>query len=287
MNAPSFRDYGFDVRHPFMVKQTPFIQGSKIVIVDLYVYSLDQGMYIVSLDASGTKLSIVTVVPPMFSDPNRLAQEYALEGDRDALLTSHVETTNVIRRDHPNGVHYSPPQVITLPFACEQEFQKGMIWNEGSVELFQFFERTGTPSPHQYSPVLRITLRSVQKAITEYWNQPTVTRGCRTPPGGRAPGGGGGAGGGVPPAGVGGGGMPGGGGGGGPGAQAHPGGPPPAHARAADVGGEAAAAAAAAANVPLPGGLLAQQAMAAQRAAARAEQRNRMAQEGLPRAVPV
>ena len=295
MNAPSFRDYGFDVRHPFMVKQTPFIQGSKIVIVDLYVYSLDQGMYIVSLDASGTKLSIVTVVPPMFSDPNRLAQEYALEGNRDALLTSHVETTNVIRRDHPNGVHYSPPQVITLPFACEQEFQKGMIWNEGSVELFQFFERTGTPSPHQYSSVLRITLRSVQKAITEYWNQPTVTRGCRTPPGGRAPpgvgggggGGGGGAGGGVPAAGVGGGGMPGGGGGGGPGAQAHPGGPPPAHARAADVGGEAAAAAAAAANVPLPGGLLAQQAMAAQRAAARAEQRNRMAQEGLRRAVPV
>ena len=196
MNAPSFRDYGFDVRHPFMVKQTPFIQGSKIVIVDLYVYSLDQGMYIVSLDASGTKLSIVTVVPPMFSDPNRLAQEYALEGDRDALLTSHVETTNVIRRDHPNGVHYSPPQVITLPFACEQEFQKGMIWNEGSVELFQFFERTGTPSPHQYSSVLRITLRSVQKAITEYWNQPTVTQGCHNPPGGGAGGGGGGGGGG-------------------------------------------------------------------------------------------
>ena len=79
--------------------------------------------------------------------------------------------------------------------------------------------------------------------------------------GGVGGGGAGGAGGGVPHAGVGvgGGGMPGG-GGGGPGAQAHPGGPPPAHARAADVGGEAAAAAAAAANVPLPGGLLAQQA---------------------------
>ena len=294
MNAPSYQVYDFTVRHPFMIKTTPFIEGSKVAIVDLYVYSLHQEMYRVSLDASGTKLSIVTVVPPMFSDPNRLAQEYALEGDRDALLTSHVETTNVIRRDHPNGVHYSPPQVITLPFACEQEFQKGMVWNEGNHQLYAFFVATGTPCPHQYSPVLRVTLRSVQKAITEEWNQPTITQGCLTPPGGRAPpgvgggggGGGGGAGGGVPQAVPGGGGMPGG-GGGGPGAQAHPGGPPPAHARAADVGGEAAAAAAAAANVPLPGGLLAQQAMAAQRAAARAEHRNRMAQEGLRRAVPV
>lgn len=219
---------------PCLVKEIPLSGREQKVVLDYHIVSLSENSFI--LDLIGSKVvSLSVVLPEPFLTVDRLTREYNLQGDRDALITSHNEVLEDMERHYGRGqVKVShPPQLVALPFPCEDDYEHEIIWNIGDDPLYQYLLGIGHNQPHQMLPVLRVTLRGLKKkSHTSAWRPgrvvggipgvPAAARGYVPPAaaaagaaaaaraaaaGGAAP-----VGGGVPPAPAGGGGVPAGGG---------------------------------------------------------------------------
>ena len=296
-SLPSYVPYKNKYEFPFFIKTTNFINGSRKAIVDFHCVSVHSTRFVIDVVHGGEYLSVAVELPANFVGSDRIAQEYAVQGDRDQLVGAHREVANRITQAY-QGHHMisRPPQLVKLPFQCEQALFTEVVWNVGDGLVFQDLSGMRHPSAHQMMPCLRATLTSVDKDKT--MNVAAASRvvpDAMNPPGGGGAGagygfplGGAGLGGGI--GGGGGGGVGGGGGGGGVGGVGAACGGGAGGRAAAGAAGAGAGEGGAAAGAPVPdevgsdgdgeggaagihvdGGLLFQQAIMAQRAAARAQ----------------
>lgn len=177
MSLSSFQAFCFDVRYPFMVFYTPFVRGRRYCVVDLLVLSMHESRYQVDIAENGMSILIGTEIPAFFTSSGRLEEEIPLQGDRDTLLAAHHELVDDIISHHGSReVMSTNPQVVKLPFPCDQDISKQMIWNEGDHLLYEMFRLDPDieQSWHQMHPILRITLKSNKKAQNRNWDQTKV-----------------------------------------------------------------------------------------------------------------
>ena len=212
--STAYKPYSLAVTFPYLIWSTHFDdQGRRKCMVDILVFSQHQNSFLADLDEAGTTVTLKVKLPESFITSNRLEDEIVHVGDRDALYASHHEATNLIAQNHGTDIVYSEEQKIKLPFACDLDFEKYIVWNTGDTLLFN--ELAENPdiglAHHQMMPVLRIELNSVKKRLNRGFGASRISG--RTPP--RMGGGGGGAAGGAGAGGGDRGGGRGGGGGGG------------------------------------------------------------------------
>ena len=160
-----------------MVFYTPFVGGRRFCVVDLLVLSMHESRYQVDIAENGMSILIGTEMPVFYTSSGRLEEEIPLQGDRDTLLAAHQEVVDlIISRHGSREVMSKNPQVIKLPFPCDQDISKQMIWNEGDHLLYEMFRLDPDieQSWHQMHPILRITLKSNKKAQNRTWDQTKV-----------------------------------------------------------------------------------------------------------------
>ena len=142
MVISSFQPFCFDVKFPFMVFYTHFVGRRRFCVVDLLVLSMHESRYQVDISENGMSILIGTEMPTFYTSSGRLEDEIPLQGDRDTLLAAHQEVVDlIISRHGSREVMSTNPQVIKLPFPCDQDISKQMIWNEGDHLLYEMFCR--------------------------------------------------------------------------------------------------------------------------------------------------
>jgi len=110
--------------------------------------------------------------------------------NRDQLISSHEEVLNDVTRHFGTENHMSDNQVILLPFACEPNVEKKLLWNQGDYFVYQqLSEREGFSEDlsKQFTPILRVTLRSVEATSNTTWNRSNVQRNVGEVPQARSP----------------------------------------------------------------------------------------------------
>ena len=149
---------------PCLVKTLPYTGRERKVVLDFHIVSLSDQHFVVDLVDSKI-VTLAVILPKVFLDANRLKLEYHLQGDRDALITSHNEVLEDIENHYGKGLLKvsHPPQMVALPFQCEADFEHEIIWNIGDEPLYQYLLSIGANQPHQMCPVLRVTLRGIEK----------------------------------------------------------------------------------------------------------------------------
>ena len=132
MAISSFQPFCFDVKFPFMVFYNHFVGGRRFCAVDLLVLSMHESRYQVDISEHGMFILIGTEMPAFYTSSGSLEDEIPLQGDRDTLLPAHQEVVDlIISRHGSHKVMSTNPQVIKLPFPCDQDISKQMIWNDG------------------------------------------------------------------------------------------------------------------------------------------------------------
>lgn len=196
--ALSFRCFSPNFNWPYLCFATQYIGTVRYCVVDFYVHAQDESRYEVNISQDGTKLFLSSEVPAFFFASERLADELELDGRRDAVMAAHAEAVDLVMEDMGSGVIKSEkPQVVVLPFACDQELTRELIWNEGDDRLFHKLSAHADLAHawHQMHCILRVSLKSAQKAKNRKWEGMKIAGGHRfSSPVGRTHGGGGGGG---------------------------------------------------------------------------------------------
>ena len=138
-----------------MVFYTPFVGGRSFCVVDLLVLSMHESRYQVDIAESGMSILIGTEIPVFYTSTSRLEEETPLQGDHGTLLAAHQEVVDLIISRHcSHEVMSKNPQVIKLPFPCDQDISKQMIWNESDHLLYEmfWFDPDIEQSWHQITP---------------------------------------------------------------------------------------------------------------------------------------
>lgn len=169
--------YSLKSHHPYIMMKTPYTDGNaRKVIIDIWVQSMHQDNFRVDINPEGTEVSVSMRMPDIFYDPARLGREMTLVGARDAIQNAFDEAVDKVMSDHGTSGIWTDPEVIPLPFKCDNEFTKVICWNEGDRQLFD--ELSADPNVerawHQMFPVLRVTLISSTKRLNKAWQAPTM-----------------------------------------------------------------------------------------------------------------
>jgi len=86
MSLTSYKNFSFRAQFPFIIKETTFIEGKKIVVIDLLVFPCGEDKWNVILNPQNDRQLLVRVaIPDCFANDGgaRLVDEYALEGNSD------------------------------------------------------------------------------------------------------------------------------------------------------------------------------------------------------------
>jgi len=160
-----FVAFSFDTVVPFRVVQTPLINDERTCLVDFFVHNVFQDKHAISLSTNGIGLSLLTQTLKKFVRPTLAAigEQFAIQGDRDSVVSGYEEVEDQIVEAHGQGPYQSgTPQVVVLPFACQQNFELDLVWCEGDDELMAWCDGEGLPP--QLMPVLRVVLKSLKKS---------------------------------------------------------------------------------------------------------------------------
>jgi len=159
-----FVAFSFNTVVPFKIIQTPLVDGERTCMVDFHVQSIFQDKHAVSLSSNGLRLFLQTESLRKYVRPSvaTLGEHFALQGDRDAIISGYEEVEDKIVEAHGQGPYCGDPQVVILPFACQQNFELDVAWDEGDDQLSDWCAGEGLPP--QMMPVLRIVLKSINKS---------------------------------------------------------------------------------------------------------------------------
>ena len=141
--------------------------GIRHAIICLHIVSVAEERIRVSLSPCGWYVVIYTLVPELLIDPHRLNDEFALQGDRDALLGGFMEAVNNVHVMFPAGRELvaDEPQVIRLPFRAEARFDQETVYHEGEFDLYEQLLNDGLnpDQAHQLQPILRLTFTGIDR----------------------------------------------------------------------------------------------------------------------------
>jgi hypothetical protein len=169
--------YSLKSHHPYIMMKTPYTDGNaRKVIIDIWVQSMHQDNFRVDINPEGTEVSVSMRVPDIFYDPARLGREMTLVGARDAIQNAFDEAIDKVMSDNGTSGIWTDPEVIPLPFKCDNEFTKVICWNEGDKQLFDDLSTDPNVERawHQMFPVLRVTLTSSTKRLNKAWQASTM-----------------------------------------------------------------------------------------------------------------
>ena len=187
---PPFRSFSMDILLPFRIQSTGFVGGHMWCYVDLGIPSISDRLILIDLGSGGMVLSSNVAVLPGFVEANRIFHELQHLGVEDVRAAAYLETSNRIYEEYPRGqMIFGAPQLIRLPFPCQQDFERETIWNPGDDILRdEFFEQN---LPPQMMAVHRVTLRSTETTRTSSTVARTravnAARDWATPPSARGP----------------------------------------------------------------------------------------------------
>jgi hypothetical protein len=181
-----YQPFNFYCHFPYLVKHTPFIDGSKHVLVDILCLSQHQSMFRILVGSKGDTVEVRVEIPPLFYSSDRVNEEYNVTNTRDAVITSHQDVIDEIKNHHGfDEILSDPPMIVQLPFRVEQRIStRKLMWNRGDNKLYQeMFDAHGvTECTHQMMPILRVELVGVDKNIGDNNWTSTVLNGALTPP---------------------------------------------------------------------------------------------------------
>ena len=177
MLISSFQLFCFDVKYPFMVFCNPFVggKGSVSFIPSCFPCMSPDTKLILLRTACLSQLAWKCLLSTLQMTDWRM--KFLFNVDCDTLLAAHHEVVDIIISHHwSHEVMSSNPQVIKLPFPCEQDISKQMIWNEGGHLLYEMFrcDLKIQQSWHQVHLILCITVKSNKKARNCNWEQMRV-----------------------------------------------------------------------------------------------------------------
>jgi hypothetical protein len=181
-----YQPFNFYCHFPYLVKHTPFIDGSKHVLVDILCLSQHQSMFRILVGSKGDTVEVRVEIPPLFYSSDRVNEEYNVTNTRDAVITSHQDVIDEIKNHHGfDEILSDPPMIVQLPFRVEQRIStRKLMWNRGDNKLYQeMFDAHGvTECTHQMMPILRVELVGIDKNIGDNNWTSTVLHGALTPP---------------------------------------------------------------------------------------------------------
>jgi hypothetical protein len=92
-------------------------------------------------------------------------------------MGGHTETVDAIIAEHGTGEIWTEEQEIILPFPCDKEFNKRLIWHDGDTQLYADFSQDPNIERawHQMCPsILCVELTSSSKKVTRNWAGKTM-----------------------------------------------------------------------------------------------------------------
>ena len=146
MSIGSFQKFSPNIHLPFRICVTGFIEGVKVVVVDVLVPSYSEDKFLTTLSDDGLEVTLKVNLPPPFLNARRTIQEeYSIQGGRDAILSAFDETADWVVQHFGVPPISSQGQTIRLPFKCEQCFSCKLIWTEGDEILANEFHADRLP----------------------------------------------------------------------------------------------------------------------------------------------
>jgi hypothetical protein len=178
-----------------MIFTTPFAGNSHKAYTDFYVHTQHESAFKVEINAGGTALRLSMHIPTIVTSSDRLTRELTIAGNHDSIMSGHTETVDAIIAEHGTGEIWTEEQEIILPFSCDKEFNKCLIWHDGDTQFYADFSTDPQIEGawHQMCPILRVELTSSSKKVTHVWAGKTMAvmpGGMSSPAGGAAPHGG-------------------------------------------------------------------------------------------------
>jgi hypothetical protein len=166
----AYKPFSFAYTAPHMIFTTPFAGNSRKAYIDVYVHSQHESAYKVEINDGGTALALSMRIPTIVTSSDRLTRELTIAGNHDSIIGGHNETVDAIIAEHGTGEIWTEEQEIILPFACDREFNKRLIWHDGDTQLYADFSQDANIERawHQMCPILCVELTSSSKKVTRY-----------------------------------------------------------------------------------------------------------------------
>jgi hypothetical protein len=160
LTVSSFTPFSMSIAWPYMVKQ--YTKNSRWVCsVEFLTFAMDIDMFQEAVMNNGTTLELTTTVPSWFPEEDRLLAANTDINENTNEATAHQDVVQLIRKMYAGKKEYTgTPQIVKLPFACEQEAE------DKSAELYHGNEEISTQSGHQqYLQVVKFELISTEKKL--------------------------------------------------------------------------------------------------------------------------
>jgi hypothetical protein len=110
---------------------TPFVGNSHKAYIDFYVHTQNESAFKVEINDGGTALRLSMRIPTIVTSSDRLTRELTIAGNHDSIMGGHTKIVDAIIAEHGTGETWTEEQEIILPFSCDKEFHKRLIWHDG------------------------------------------------------------------------------------------------------------------------------------------------------------